>query len=285
MQSHFPSTSSFGTVVRGFDSRQATDEEISELMALVREKKLVALKGQQLNRPGYLSFARRLGSLEQFRLKNYHDPEYPEILVINNRNRGQSVGARKLGNMWHSDSSYLPAPLPLTLLHAQRVPAGLGDTLFVDMQQALAEMPQDLLTSIDGRQAEHDVRWTYKVRESDVGEAITDIFARIGAVFPAVRHPTIVRHPTTGERLLYLNPGYTVRICGYPEDESRAVLGRVFEHVLRPERVFSYSWEPDDLLIWDNRSVIHRATDLPDDADRLMYRIGVSDGPFFGGPA
>ncbi|HEV3262000.1 MAG TPA: TauD/TfdA family dioxygenase, partial [Gemmataceae bacterium] len=144
---------SFVSVVNGFNAAQATDNELNDLKELVYRRKVVALKQQLLDRPAYLKFAARFGVLEQFRLKNYHDPEYPNILVINNLNRGQAVGARKLGNMWHSDSSYLPDPLPLTFLHAQRVPAGPGDTLFVDMQPALDELPADLHDLIAGRQA------------------------------------------------------------------------------------------------------------------------------------
>jgi taurine dioxygenase len=184
--------------------------------------------------------------------------------------------------MWHSDSSYLPDPLPLTFLHAQRVPAGLGDTLFVDMQAALDGLPPDLRHLIAGRHAEHDVRWTYKVKDSDLGESIAEIFARIGKSFPAVCHSTIISHPVTGKDALYLSPGYTVRLCGYSEEESRDILGRVFKQVLQPQLIVGYQWEPQDLLIWDNRSVIHCATPIPDNVDRLMYRIGVTDGPFFG---
>jgi taurine dioxygenase len=116
-----------------------------------------------------------------------------------------------------------------------------------------------------------------------LGESIAEIFARVGKSFPAARHPTIISHPVTGNDALYLSPGYTVRICGCTEEESRDILSRIFNHVIQPQKVFAYRWEPHDLLIWDNRSVIHSATPVPDDADRLMYRIGVTDGPFFGG--
>src|SRR5262249_28740977 len=148
----------------------------------------------------------------------------------------------------------------------QRVPAGQGDTLFVNMQTALDELPVNLRDLIAGRQAEHDVRWTYKVKDSDLGESITEIFARIGKSFPAVRHPTIVSHPVTGKSALYLSPGYTVRLCGFTEEDSRDTLDRIFKHVIQPQKVFAYRWEPHDLLIWDNRSVIHCATSIPDDA-------------------
>lgn len=276
----------FATAIVDFDIAAATDRDIAAIRDLTYSRKVVALKSQAINRDAYLRFSQRFGQPEQFRLKDYHDPGYPNILVIDNRNgggTGQSVGARKLGNMWHSDSSYLTEPLPLTFLHAQRVPngEGKGDTLFVDMEEALRTLPGCLRERIEGRQAKHDVRWTYKVKQSDLGESVQEIFQRLAKTFPAISHPTIVRHRQTGREALYLNPGYTTHIEGYSDEDSRALVDEIFEHVLQPKHIFAYRWDANDLLIWDNRSVIHCATDLPRDAERVMHRIGINDGGFF----
>ncbi|GJH24550.1 TauD/TfdA family dioxygenase [Caballeronia novacaledonica] len=277
---------SFTTAIVDFDIGTATERDIAAIRELMYSRKVVALKNQPINRDAFLDFARRFGEPEQFRLKNYHDPDYPDILVIDNRNggaTGTSVGARKIGNMWHSDSSYLIEPLPLTFLHAQRLPdgEGRGDTLFVDMQEALRTLPAHLRARIEGRQAKHDVRWTYKVKQSDLGESVQEIFQRLATSFPAISHPTIVRHGHTGQEALYLSPGYTTRIEGYSDEDSRALLDEIFVHVLQPKHIFTYHWEANDLLIWDNRSVIHCATDLPRDAERVMHRISINDGGFF----
>ncbi len=277
---------SFVTAIVDFDITTTTDSDIAAIRELTYTRKVVALKRQPMDRDSYLGFGRHFGEPEQFRLKNYHDPDYPNILIIDNRNggaTGKSVGARKLGNMWHSDSSYLSEPLPLTFLHAQRVQdgEGQGDTLFVDMQEALRTLPARLRERIEGRRAKHDVRWTYKVKQSDLGESMREIFQRLATTFPAVSHPAIVRHSHTGRETLYLSPGYTTRIEGYSEEDSRALLEEIFAHVLRPEHIFAYRWEANDLLIWDNRSVIHCATDLPREAERVMHRIGINDGGFF----
>lgn len=273
---------SFATAVVDFDITEATEHDIADIRALAYARKVVALKNQSMGRAAYLHFAQHFGEPEQFQLKRYHDPDYPNILVIDNRNGGgKLMGARKLGNMWHSDSSYLPEPLPLTFLHAQRVPPALGNTLFVDMEEALRRLPLQLRDRIAGRRAMHDVRWTYKVKDSDVGESVQEIFLRLNTAFPAVPHPTILRHRHFGRESLYVNPGYTTRIEGYTEDESHALLDEIFTHVLRPEHIFAYRWEANDLLIWDNRSVIHCATDLPHETERVMFRIGINDGGFF----
>lgn len=272
---------SFVTAVTDFDINTASLGDIRALQELVYERKVVAIKNQSLTREGYQQFASCFGELEQFKLKSYHDPAYPNILVINNRNGGNAIGARKLGNMWHSDSSYLPSPLPLTMLHAQQVPEAAGDTLFVDMQAVYDELPKDLYEKIRDRQAVHDVRWTYKVKDDDLGESIQEIFTRLGQTFPASAHPTVAVHPRTQRESLYVNPGYTTRISGYSEEQSRALLTELFEFALTSERIFNYQWEVNDLLIWDNRSVLHCATELPCDAQRVMFRIGVNDGEFF----
>lgn len=135
---------SFATAIVDFDIATATDRDIAAIRELTYSRKVVALKNQPMNRDAFLDFSRHFGEPEQFRLKNYHDPAYPSILVIDNRNggaTGRSVGARKLGNMWHSDSSYMTEPLPLTFLHAQRLPGGesQGDTLFVDMRRGVCD--------------------------------------------------------------------------------------------------------------------------------------------------
>nr|WP_274705784.1 MULTISPECIES: TauD/TfdA family dioxygenase [unclassified Pseudomonas] len=271
----------FVTAVTDFDINTASLNEIRAIQELVYERKVVALKNQRLTPEGYQQFAACFGELEQFKLKNYHDPAYPNILVINNRNSGGAVGARKLGNMWHSDSSYLAEPLPLTLLHAQQLPEAGGDTLFVDMQSVYDDLPKALYEQVIDRQAVHDVRWTYKVRDDDVGESIQEIFTRLEQSFPASTHPTVAVHPRTRRESLYINPGYTSSISGYSQEQSRALLDELFAFALNPQRVFNYQWEPHDLLIWDNRSVWHCATELPRDAQRVMFRIGVNDGEFF----
>ncbi|SHM98941.1 taurine dioxygenase [Pseudomonas asturiensis] len=271
----------FVTAVTDFDITTASLDEVRAIQELVYERKVVALKNQILTREEYQQFAACFGELEQFKLKSYHDPEYPNILVINNRNGAGAVGARKLGNMWHSDSSYLAEPLPLTMLHAQQIPETGGDTLFVDMQSVYDDLPKDLYRRVHNRQAVHDVRWTYKVKEDDVGESIQEIFTRLEQTFPASVHPTVAVHPRTQRKSLYVNPGYTTRISGYSQEQSRALLDGLFAFALKPERIFNYQWEPNDLLIWDNRSVLHCATELSRDAQRVMFRIGVNDGGFF----
>lgn len=270
----------FATEVKDFNINIASTSDIKKIQNLVYTRKLVVLKHQLISRDEYQNFSRKFGTLEQFKLKNYHNNDYPNILVINNNKNGK-VGARKLGNMWHSDSSYLKEPLPLTFLHAQTVPNSGGDTLFIDMQRALEELPSDLRHKIDNRQAIHDVCWTYKVKEEDLGESIQEILARLSKAIPASSHPTIATHPHTHHQSLYLNPGYTTRIEGYTEEASRKLLDEIFDIVITDSRIFSYKWEPSDLVIWDNRSVLHCATPLPPNANRIMHRIGVTDGPFF----
>lgn len=271
----------FVTAVTDFDINTASLHDLHAIQELVYERKVVALKNQTLTREGYQQFAASFGELEQFKLKSYHDPEYPNILVINNRNSAGAVGARKLGNMWHSDSSYLAEPLPLTMLHAQQIPEAGGDTLFVDMQSVYDDLPKDLYERVKHREAVHDVRWTYKVKQDDVGESIQEIFTRLEQSFPASTHPTIAVHPRTQRESLYVNPGYTTHISGYSHEQSKTLLDELFAFALTPERIFNYQWEPNDLLIWDNRSVLHCATELSRDAQRVMFRIGVNDGGFF----
>lgn len=272
---------SFVTAISGFDASTASEQDIKYIKQMIYERKVVALKNQRFSREAYQKFAEHFGQLEKFKLKNYHDPEFPNILVINNRNSNGGIGARKLGNMWHSDSTYLREPLPLTFLYAQRVPENAGDTLFIDAEELLKDLPAEVRRELEGKSAIHDVRWTYKVKTEDIGESIQEILARLEVNVPPSQHPTIISHPRTGRNSLFINPGYTNRISGYTDEKSRELLSQVFSIALQSHRIFAYQWEAGDLLIWDNRLVWHSATELPPEAERIMYRIGVNDGGFF----
>src|SRR5690606_32392745 len=101
--------------------------------------------------------------------------------------------------------------------------------------------------------------------------------ARRAQEFPPVSHPLVVRHPDTGRKCLYVSEGYTTHIEGIPEDESRALLEMLCAHVTRGDFIYRHAWQPGDLVIWDNRATLHRATfDYPATKRRLMRRATVA---------
>ena len=273
---------SFATEITDFNAATANKQQIAQIKDLLYSRKIIALKDQALSKEQYLDFAEKFGTPQQFKLKNYNDDGHPEILVLDNNNAEAKHGAKKLGNLWHSDSSYLTRPLALTFLHAIEVPTNEGDTHFIDTELLLNQLPTETATKLKEHHAVHDVRWSYKVSFEDVGDSIQEIFSRLHDRFPPTTHPAIIRHPITGQKSLFVNPGYTTHIVGVPSEISQQLLSQVFSIALEPDRIFKYRWSRNDVLIWDNRSVWHKASDLPSTAQRLLYRIGVDDGSPFG---
>ena len=283
MQSSTTIFPEFGLSYTNINVAQLTLHEINKLKTKLYQHKLLVFKQQHLSCKNYLLFAKKLGQPQRFKLKNYSLQGHPEIMVLNNQSLGdQDRGGRKIGNMWHTDSSYLSKPLPLTLLYAKKVPNAQGSTLFRDMVQALKMLSPAVREALHNRQALHDVKWTYKITTTDVGSSIHEVVTHLAQRYPAVSHPCLMTHPFNGQQSLYLNPGYTTTVLGYDKTQSDNLLKRVFNSILTPSQIQTYPWEAQDLMIWDNRSLIHCATDLPAHEARLMYRIGVDDGEFFG---
>jgi taurine dioxygenase len=140
-------------------------------------------------------------------------------------------------------------------LLAKRLPSLGGDTIFSNQHLAYDTLPDKIKEDIEDKQAFH----TGKVFGPDVEDSI---------------HPVVRTHDETGEKALYVNPNFTKYIVGMPSDESESLLFRIFSHHVRPEFTYRHCWEVNDLVLWDNRSVMHYA--IADyNEQRIMHRIVV----------
>lgn len=107
-----------------------------------------------------------------------------------------------------------------------------------------------------------------------------ELIDEIARLSPDVRHPAVIAHPATGERALYVNEGFTTRIDGLASEDSRALLGELF--ALAHQRAQTHTWRPGDVVIWDNRLVLHRSGAVPQDEEYVVFRISIFDGlPFY----
>jgi taurine dioxygenase len=249
----------------------------------VYANKLVVLSGPQLADADYIALTRKLGEPQIYFQPNYHHPDNPEIFVSANVPiDGRKVGVAGTGRYWHSDYQFFDEPLPLTSVAPRLIPAGSRGTLFVDMEAAYAALPPELRRHVDGTRAIHEAKWRYKVQASDIDKSIAEILEEFGAQTPPVTHPTVITHPVTGRRSLYVSRGFTVGIEGLGHEESRAALEALFEFVERPEHVHKQTWERGDILLWDNRQVIHMSSGTLHGSPSISYRIGIYDRlPFY----
>ena len=180
---------------------------------------------------------------------------------------------------WHSDWSFQARPPSGTCLRAVIVPPEGGDTLFADQHAALDAMPTELRERLEGMMAIHSARGGY-APDGFYGDA-DQKKGRSMAIRPSAeamatqQHPIVRAHPETGRLGLFSCLGYIIGIDGMDEPDARALLGELYGYQTQDQFVYRHKWEPDMLVMWDNRSVLHRATGGFDGQHRLLHRTTI----------
>lgn len=176
-------------------------------------------------------------------------------------------------DFWHSDNSYMAIPGGPTMLYSVKVPKDangrpLGDTLFLDAEAAVARLPEDLRRKLEGRRAQHNIAYNN-------GIPIPEYVSGEWQELPDALHPVLRRNPDTGREVLFLSPAYVRCIEGLPEEESALILREVFQIMLDPATEHRHKWQEDQLVVWDNGRLLHKATtlEMPPGAERLMWRV------------
>lgn len=203
--------------------------------------------------------------------KKYLPDEVPDdITIISNivDAEGKPLGA--LGSdeaYWHTDSSFTEKPISASLLHAIEVTERGGETAFLNMYKAYADMPADLAVRIEGRYANHSkVHNSAGVRRPEFAD-VTD-----PSQAPGVKHPIVRTHPVTGRKCLYLGRRLNAYIFGLPLAESEALLDAIWAHTCQDKYVWQHKWRVGDLLVWDNRCTMHHRNAFAPHTRRLMHK-------------
>jgi len=277
-----PFDAPLGAEVLGLDlSQPVSADDFARLHRAHLDYHVLVFRDQHITPGQQVAFSRRWGQLQIHVLRQFQLPLDPEVLVISNiRENGQPIGLGDAGHFWHSDLSYKETPSLGSMLHAQELPQEGGDTLFANQHTAWEQLPEHLKRAVAGLEAEH----SYLCRYADLQKRnpwrpnLTQ--AQIDEVKPVV-HPVVRTHPETGRKALFVSEHFTTRIVGLPEDESRALLAELFDHSTRPEHIYRHQWQPQDMVFWDNRSLMHLAAGCPDDQRRKLYRTTIEgDVPF-----
>ncbi|WP_437892997.1 TauD/TfdA dioxygenase family protein [Sorangium sp. So ce124] len=270
-----PLSKYFGAELVGFDVRRNG----GALLDLLLRHQLLLLRDQELMPAELVATGRRMGPILPFLLSNYRHPEFDEILVTSNEKvDGKPLGVARVGNFWHSDSSYIANPANTTLLYSLKVPPAGGDTLFASMYLALDELSPELRATLEGRTAVHTIRKRYKVTAQDVGQSLREIDDRLRHTIPDVTHPVVRKHPLTGRPALYISDGYTLSFEGMGWEQSQQTLEELHAHATREHTIYRHHWRVGDLLIWDNPSLIHAAMASDPEIPRTMYRLSIESG-------
>jgi taurine dioxygenase len=276
----------FGAEVAGLDIARIDDAAFARLYdALGRHALLVFRDQAALSPEAHIAFSRRFGDLLIHPHTRFQLEGHPEILIISTVvEDGAPKGLADAGHYWHSDLSYVAEPSLGSLLHAQELPAAGGDTIFADMRAAYDALPEATKREIHGRRAVHDYAYRNDLQVAANPGVRPPLSAEARAKVPPVSHPVVRVHPDTGRLVLFVNEGFTTHVEGLEPEHSKALLALLFAHQREPAFQYRHRWRPGDLVMWDNRSLLHLATGLPPGTRRTMYRTTVA-GPVPIGPS
>ncbi len=216
---------------------------------------VIYLRDQTVTNQDILSFASQIGAIEHHLNYRADGSEIPPIHDVTNLDASGKPSESPTNNenyYWHSDKSYRPRPALLTMLYGVEIPPSGGDTEFADMTAAYGALRADTKQKIDGLKVVHS--WRH-MREKISNRSLTDEEAQ---EFPDVVHPLVRIHPDTGEKSLYLGM-YASKVVDMPDAEGQQLLQTLLDHSTQSRFVYAHKWRPRDLVMWDNRCLMHRA--------------------------
>ena len=275
------SGSALGARIEGVDLRKDLDEAtFAEVRHAFYKFEVVYFRGIELNDEDHIRFSERFGELRKLKLDQLHEL-HPEIFVVSNIvESGKHIGAYDAGLFWHTDGAYLKNPHAISALRALEVPVQdgrvLGDTVFASMSAAYDALSKSMKNRLEGLQAMQSIIHRHQKtlqsgRKKEYNAAVK--------ADPEAVHPVVRVHPITRRKCLYVSEGYTVKILGLPEDESRALITELTSHITKPEFHYEHNWREHDLVMWDDCSTQHKATfDYALPLRRRMHRTTVING-------
>ena len=272
-----PINPTFIADISDVDLRNLTEDEFAQIYRAWLEFGVLRLRKQSLNEDQLQLFSARFGPLEEIpmgrlpeaarkKIKNRYVTQLSNIIVD-----GKPIGG--LGNAeaaWHSDMTYVENTPPASVLLAVEVPEQGGDTYFADQNAAYDSLSSELLHRVEGLTIKHDAAHTSVGKLRPGFGPLEEPRDAPGAV-----HPIVMTHNETGKRALYLGRREWAHVPGLSVEDSEALLDELWSFAALEENVWRQQWQPDDVIIWDNRRVLHRRDDFDQNARRLMKRCQV----------
>lgn len=268
-------------------ARPLADADYRAIEAALGQHGVVSFPKQALEARHLKAFAERFGTLEVNVANMYFEPGLPEVMILSNMvENGKPVGLSDAGQDWHTDMSYSRTIAFSNVLYGIRIPMrdgkSLGNTEFCNMHAAYDDLPQALKDELDGMTITHDFNKFWEMMRREKGSTRPPLTEEQKRRKPPVSHPVFLTHPITGRKVLYANPGYSVRINELPEARSAEVLDFLFRHQLQEKYRYRHQWQEGDVLMWDNMGTIHNAVaDYRPDEPRLIKRCQVMADRYF----
>ena len=277
-----PTGKVLGATIEGLDlSKPLADDAFKQVVHALGEYSVIRFPNQALSGQNLKDFGAQFGELEINVANSYQEPGIPEVMILSNIvQNGKPIGLADAGQDWHTDMSYSRTVAFANVLYGIQIPhrdgTPLGSTDFCSMRAAYEGLPAAMKQRLDRMTVLHDFNKFWEMMRQERGSQRPPLTAAQRKAKPPVSHPIFLTHPLTGRKVLYANPGYSVRINELPEKESAETLQFLFEHQTRPEYRYSFDWHVGDVLIWENIGTIHNA--IPNygpDEHRLIKRCQV----------
>lgn len=269
-----PQSGYTGAEISGVDlSEELSDGVIAEIRQALLKWKVVFFRDQTIGHAEQIAFARRFGKVTPAHPYEENPPAgFPEILPIDSRRYDKLYGRKRTSydSSWHTDVTALVNPPAFSILRADILPPYGGDTAWTNLVAAYENLPAELRDFVDTLDAEH----TFENRAA----AGSDRNRIIGNKPLRALHPVVRVHPETGERALFVSPGFTRKatsIRGFSPRLAGHLLEALWEEATRTEYTVRFRWQPGSVAFWDNRATAHLA--IADaghlEHDRVLYRV------------
>jgi taurine dioxygenase len=226
------------------------------------DHKVLVFKEQDISPAVFAEFGKIFGEPEEHHVVQLRHPEESTLTLISNQNEPNRPEEMKYsGDGWHSDYSYKLIPSNATMLHGVEIPPSGGDTLFANAEAAFADLSESSKNYLRTLRVRHQYRWSPD--REDPWARWKYIGAEERAKTPEITHPLVRLHPDTGRETLFLQPRIIGSVIGFadmPEEESSMLVQELIEHITDDKYVYSHKWTQKDVVVWDNRCVLHSAT-------------------------
>jgi alpha-ketoglutarate-dependent 2,4-dichlorophenoxyacetate dioxygenase len=273
----------FGVEVVGVDVKTVDAATFEAIVAAFNEHSVLLFRGQSLTDEEQIAFSRRFGPLETTIRSIASQAGIPSHIAnlsnVDADDRLIPTGDRRnvfnAGNqMWHTDSSFKKVPAMASLLSGREIPAEGGETQFASMRVAYERLPADLQRFLEGKVAVHSFAYSRGLVAEDL------LPPEHAAQVPPVRQALVRVNPVNGRKAFYVG-SHACEIVGMPSPEARALLRELREAATRAELVYTHRWRVGDLVMWDNRCMLHRGRPWDESRyRRVMHRTTVAgDGP------
>jgi taurine dioxygenase len=270
-----------GATIEGLDlAEPLSPDEFDGVVRALGARGVVRFPGQKLSGRQLADFSARFGELEINVANAYQEPGIPEVMILSNMvEDGRPIGLADAGQDWHTDMSYSGTIAFANVLYGIKVPKRggkvLGATEFSNMHAAYDGLPEEMKRDLEGLTVLHDFNKFWEMMRSR-GSPRRPLTEAQRKAKPPVSHPIFLSHPITHRKVLYANPGYSVRINELSAGESERVLAFLFEHQLKPEYRYTFGWHEGDVLMWEDIGTIHNAVaDYGPHEHRLIKRCQV----------